>query len=122
VDAGATAKTRKQEVTQMALLEDMFKGGNIVAGLAIGLGAAVVAPAVLPILRPLAKSVIKAGLIAYDQGRVALAELNEQAGDMIAEARAEITHAGDMPQEAEPASQAAARRTTGGRPRRTARA
>jgi Protein of unknown function (DUF5132) len=76
----------------MAFIEDMFKGGNIFVGLAVGLGAAVVAPAVIPILRPLAKSVIKAGLIAYDQGKVALAEFNEQAGDMIAEAREEIAH------------------------------
>jgi hypothetical protein len=74
----------------MALFEDIFKGGNIVAGLAIGIGAAVLAPVVIPALRPIAKSIIKAGLIAYDQGRVALAELNEHTGDMVAEARAEM--------------------------------
>jgi hypothetical protein len=74
----------------MALLEDMFKGGNIITGLAIGVGAAVVAPAVVPVLRPLAKAVIKAGLVAYDQGRVALAELNERTGDIVAEARSEL--------------------------------
>jgi hypothetical protein len=74
----------------MALLEDMFKGGNIITGLAIGVGAAVVAPAVIPVLRPLAKAVIKAGLVAYDQGRVAMAELNEKTGDIVAEARAEL--------------------------------
>jgi Protein of unknown function (DUF5132) len=73
----------------MPLLEDMFKGGNIVTGLAIGIGTAVVAPAIVPALRPIAKSIIKAGLIAYDQGRVALAELNEHTGDIVAEARAE---------------------------------
>ena len=73
----------------MAFFEDIFKGGNIVAGLAIGVGAAVLAPVVIPALRRLAKSVIKAGLIAYDQGRVALAELNEHTGDIMAEARAE---------------------------------
>jgi hypothetical protein len=55
----------------MSLIEDVFKGGNIVSGLAVGIGIAVVAPVVLPVLRPLAKSVIKAGLVAYDQGRVA---------------------------------------------------
>jgi hypothetical protein len=74
----------------MALLEDMFKGGNIITGLAIGVGAAVVAPAVVPVLRPLAKAVIKAGLVAYDQSRVALAELNERTGDIVAEARSEL--------------------------------
>ena len=42
----------------MALLEDVFKGGNVVTGLAVGLGAAVIAPMVVPVLRPLAKSVL----------------------------------------------------------------
>lgn len=74
----------------MALFEDAFKGGNIVTGLAIGVGAAIMAPVVIPALRPIAKSIIKAGLIAYDQGRVALAELNEQTGDVMAEARSEL--------------------------------
>jgi hypothetical protein len=74
----------------MALFEDMFKGGNIVTGLAVGVGAVVLAPAVVPVLRPLAKSLIKAGLVAYDQGRVALAELNERTADILAEARAEL--------------------------------
>jgi len=74
----------------MAMFGDMFKGGNIVTGLAIGVGFALLAPVVKPIVRPLAKSVIKAGLAAYDHGRVALAELGEQAGDMIAEVRSEI--------------------------------
>ena len=78
----------------MSLFEDIFEGGNILAGLAIGIGAAVVAPAVLPALRPIAKSIIKAGLIAYDQGRVALAELNERTADMVAEARTELVEAG----------------------------
>jgi len=74
----------------MALLEDAFKGGNIVTGLAVGVGFALLAPVVKPLVRPLAKSVVKAGLVAYDQGRVALAELGEQAGDMMAEARSEM--------------------------------
>ena len=78
----------------MAFLEDMFKGGNIVAGLAIEVGAVVLAPVVIPALRPMAKSVIKAGLIAYDQGRVALAELSEHTGDIMAEARAELAEVG----------------------------
>lgn len=71
----------------------LFKGGTIVTGLAVGVGAAVVAPAVAPMLRPLAKAAIKAGLMAYDRGRVALAELNERTGDIVAEARAELAQA-----------------------------
>jgi hypothetical protein len=77
----------------MALFDDLFKGGNIVAGLAIGIGAALVAPVVIPALRPIAKSIIKAGLIAYDQGRLALAELSEHSGDIVAEVRTELAEA-----------------------------
>ena len=84
-------------------LEDIFKGGNIITGLAIGIGAAVVAPVITPVLRPIAKSILKAGLIAYDQGRVALAELNEHTSDMLAEARSELVetaHAAEEPAQA----------------------
>lgn len=74
----------------MSLVEDMFKGGNVVTGLAVGLGMAVIAPVVLPALRPVAKTIIKAGLVAYDQGRVAFAEMAERTEDILAEARAEM--------------------------------
>jgi len=74
----------------MAIFEGIFKGGNIVTGLAIGVGFALLAPVVKPFVRPLAKSAIKAGVAAYEHGRVALAELSEQAGDMVAEARSEM--------------------------------
>lgn len=48
----------------------------------------------IPALRPLAKSVIKAGLVAYEHGRVAVAELSEHTGDILAEARAELADTG----------------------------
>ncbi|WP_414474710.1 DUF5132 domain-containing protein [Microvirga sp. M2] len=97
----------------MALFEDMFKGGNIVTGLAVGIGAAVVAPAVIPVLRPLAKAVIKASLVAYDQGRVALAELNERTSDIVAEARAELSEAnGRSEGETTPESRTSTQRAT----------
>ncbi len=76
----------------MAIFEDAMKGGNIVTGLAIGVGVLLLSPLVKPLVRPVAKSVLRAGVAAYDQGRAALAELNEQAGDMVAEVRAEIDH------------------------------
>jgi len=73
--------------------------GNLLTGLAIGIGLFVVAPALLPALariaRPTAKAALKAGLMAYDRGREALAELGETAGDVMAEARAEIEQGGD---------------------------
>lgn len=74
----------------MAIFEDVLRGGNIVTGLAIGVGFALLAPVVKPFVRPLAKTAIKAGLAAYDQGRVAVAELTEHAGDIVAEVRSEM--------------------------------
>ena len=53
----------------MSLIEDVFKGGNIVSGLAVGIGIAVVSPVVLPVLRPLSMSVIKAWLVSYGSDR-----------------------------------------------------
>ena len=82
----------------MALFEDMFKGGNIVTGLAVTVGAAVLAPLIAPtvgrILRPAAKAAIKGGVLVYDRGRQAMAELGEMAGDVTAEVRAETGAAG----------------------------
>jgi len=77
----------------MALFEDMFKG-NLGAGLAVGVGVAVVGPLLTPVigaaLRPAAKAVIKAGLLAYDVGRQGVAQVNEMSGDIVAEARSEL--------------------------------
>jgi len=66
----------------MALFDDIFSGGNWVTGLAIGIGAVVVLPLAAPILRPLAKTAIKGGILAYrgTSGWV---------GDLVAEAVAE---------------------------------
>ncbi|APO68851.1 hypothetical protein IE4872_CH03251 [Rhizobium gallicum] len=78
----------------MAILEDALKGGNVVTGLAIGVGAIVLAPLAAPLLRPITRTVLKAGLVAYDQTRVAVAEMNERATDLVAEARAEMAETG----------------------------
>jgi hypothetical protein len=69
---------------------DLLKGGNLFTAAAIGIGASILGPVILPAFRPVAKSLIKGGLIAYDQGRTAWAELNERTSDMIAEAREEM--------------------------------
>ncbi len=78
-------------------LEDMFKGGNIITGLAVGIGTAVLIPAVAPavtgLLRPAAKAAIKGGILAYDRGRQVMAQLGEMTSDMVAEARADAHHA-----------------------------
>ena len=78
----------------MSFLEDVFKGGNIVTSVAMGIGVCLIAPVVTPMLRPIGKSLLKVGLIAYDQGRIALAELNEQRSSLIVESRSEVPETG----------------------------
>jgi hypothetical protein len=60
----------------MALLDDLFKGSNLVAGLTVAVGAAVIMPIAWPVLRPVAKAIIKIGLLAYDEGSHVLGQLN----------------------------------------------
>lgn len=69
----------------MALSDDILSGGNWVTGLAIGVGALVVLPLAAPILRPLAKTAIKGGILAYRGA----AGMLEGLGDLVAEAAAE---------------------------------
>ncbi|TQV63252.1 MAG: DUF5132 domain-containing protein [Halothiobacillaceae bacterium] len=77
----------------MAMYDDLLKGGAG-RGLLIGLGAAVVAPVVLAVLggvaRPLSRAAVKTGIIAYEKGREAMAEVGEVFDDLVAEARVEI--------------------------------
>jgi hypothetical protein len=74
----------------MALLDDMFEGG-IGTGLVAAVGVAVLAPVLKPVLRSSAKMAIKGGMVAYDYGRQAVAEITEMAGDLAAETRAEAS-------------------------------
>ena len=79
----------------MALLEDMFKGNPLTA-VAVGIGAYLLVPVLGPVLWPVAKAVIKGGILAY-QGA---AQVGEVASDIVAEARSELD------QGHEPAAQA----------------
>jgi hypothetical protein len=94
--AGASTSRKENE---MALFEDVFEGG-IGTGVAVA-GAVVLAPTVLPalarLLRPVAKAAIKGGLVLY---RETLAGVGDVAGDLIAEARAEL-EADDKPDAAD---------------------
>lgn len=74
----------------MAVFEDMFKGGGM-PGLAIGIGAAMLAPVLLPAvgkaMRPLAKAVIKTGISAY---RETTAQISAATSSIVEEARGEL--------------------------------
>lgn len=74
----------------MALIEDMFKG-NAMTGVAVGAAALLLGPTVLPsigrALRPVAKTMIKGGLMLY---RETLAGIGELTTDLVEEAKSEL--------------------------------
>jgi len=78
----------------MSFVEDVFKGGNIATGLAIGIGGLILAPVVLPvvagIVKPLAKVAVRGGAALYKTGRDAVMETGEAVSDLVAEAKAEL--------------------------------
>jgi hypothetical protein len=78
----------------MALFDDILSGRNWVTGLAIGVGAVIILPLAAPILRPLAKTAIKGGILAYRGA----AGLVDGIGDLVAEAVTE--GAGEVVEEA----------------------
>jgi Protein of unknown function (DUF5132) len=75
----------------MALFDNGFKLGT---GLAIGIGALILAPVAIPavaaIVRPIAKATIKSGLILVERTMELIAEAKETIEDMTAEAQAEM--------------------------------
>ncbi len=75
-------------------LTDIF-GDSLMSNLLIGAAAVVLAPIVLPAVlagvRPVAQTVLKGGVYVYDTAREMIAEAGEQVGDLVAEARSELT-------------------------------
>jgi hypothetical protein len=63
-------------------------------GLAVGLGVVVLAPLFGPALgkagKPLAKSVVKTGIVFYEKSKSVLAEAREAFEDIVAESKAEL--------------------------------
>ena len=81
----------------MALLEGITEslGGSLMSNVLIGAAAIVLAPIVVPAvlagMRPVAKTLVKGGVMVYDKTREMVAEVGEQMGDIVAEARSELT-------------------------------
>jgi len=77
----------------MAGIEDLLKNKTTLMIVA-GVGIAVLAPVLVPIIagaaRPLARAAIKTGIIMFEKGREAAAEVGEVFDDLVAEARADM--------------------------------
>lgn len=71
---------------------DLLKN-NVVAGVGLAFAAAVLAPVLMPAMgrigRPLAKSLVRGGMMMYEKGREAIAVAGESVEDIMAEVRAE---------------------------------
>ncbi len=74
-------------------VEDLFEDLGV-PGIAAGLGAVVLAPVLIPAVakasKPLAKALIKGGIIAYKKSKSAIAETGEVLEDLVAEVKAEL--------------------------------
>ncbi|MCX7596631.1 MAG: DUF5132 domain-containing protein [Fischerella sp.] len=70
-------------------------------GIIAGIGAVLLAPVVIPVVagvgKPIAKSLIKGGLVLYEKSRGVFAEIGETWDDIVAEARAEIAEGKQLP-------------------------
>lgn len=80
----------------MIKIDDFIKAGTPL-GIAIGVGATVLAAAAIPAIpviaraaRPGARAAIKTGLMLAERGREIMAEASEEFEDILAEARAEL--------------------------------
>jgi hypothetical protein len=70
-------------------------------------------------LRPVAKALVKAGVMAYDKLRETVAQANTQLSSMVEEARTEIRPtAGNSQRERTTERKAAKKKTSGGRKKR----
>ena len=85
-------------------------GTTLSPGVMIGAGAVLLAPVVIPVIagiaKPVAKAVIKGGLITYHKVKESTAEALESIEDLAAEAKSELAEA------VEEAPKAKAKKTT----------
>ena len=74
---------------------NLSSGMKVGSGLALGVGAVILAPIVVPVLagvlKSLTKAGIKGGLLLYERGKVIAAEAKETVEDLAAEAKAEMS-------------------------------
>ena len=82
----------------MAQMNDILKSGFLqnptVKRAAIAIGVAILVPiaakALAPLVRPVARSTLKIGVVAFEKGRETIAEIGEIVEDMVAEVREEL--------------------------------
>ncbi len=75
----------------------MLRNDDLLKGVAIGIGAAILVPVVIaalaPIVKPLARSAMKSGILAYEKLRESVEEFGETVEDIVAEVEEEMVDA-----------------------------
>lgn len=70
-------------------------------GIIAGIGAVLLAPVIIPVVagvgKPIAKTLIKGSIVAYEKSKGAFAELGETWEDIVAEVKAEIAEERETP-------------------------
>ncbi|MEA5572078.1 DUF5132 domain-containing protein [Calothrix sp. UHCC 0171] len=84
----------------MAKITDFIEEAGA-PGIIAGIGAVLLAPVIIPVVagvgKPVAKTLIKGGITLYEKSKGAIAEFGESWEDIVAEARAEIAEAKQLP-------------------------
>ena len=89
----------------------MVRNDDLLKGVAIGIGVAILVPVVIaalaPAVKPLARSAMKAGIRVYEQGREALEGVGETIDDIVAEVEEEMVDAREAAEQAVDMAEAA---------------
>ena len=88
----------------------MVRNDDLLKGVAVGIGAAILVPIVIaalaPVVKPLARSAMKNGIRAYEKLRETVEEFGETVEDMVAEVEEEMVTAHESEQVVEEAEAA----------------
>lgn len=74
----------------MPKIEELLQN-DIARGVAIGVGIAAAGAFLLPAVRPVARAVVKTGILCFEKGREMAAEAGEALEDIVAEVKAELS-------------------------------
>jgi hypothetical protein len=74
----------------MPKLDELFQS-DVARGVAIGVGVAAAGAFLLPAIRPVARAVVKTGILCFEKGREIAAEAGEALEDIVAEVKAELS-------------------------------
>jgi hypothetical protein len=73
----------------MPSIDELLKS-DIARGAAIGVGVATAAAFLLPAVRPVARAVLKTGIVCFERSRELIAEAGEAFEDIVAEVKADL--------------------------------